>query len=372
MFLDWKDKRPLTMTWKASFAALFLTVAPFQFQFVYAQLFVPDLPAGSTYHLAFLTDGTTNGIQEFNEDYDAFVTSEIASDPLLSELEWKTLTTTIHRDAATHLVLRGPIYRLDGVLIADDERDLFDGTIDAPLNRTPSGATKNIKVWTGSGSNGRSIGCRSPGQASWECALGSPDPDSDIWAGDSSATNGAWISSGEERWTREFGLYAFSEELTVPDPPTVPGDFNEDGVINVADIDLLAEAIRGGSTDPKFDLNSSGAADMGDADILIIDLLNTYYGDANLDGEFNSADFVFTFIFGEYEDDIDGNSTWGEGDWNMDGDFNTSDLVFTFSKGGFEEGPRSAVSAVPEPASCVSFLCGIVSLLGFRTLRRRS
>lgn len=357
------------MTWKVSLTALLLTVVPLQF--VSAQLFVPDLPAGSVYHLAFLTNATTTGIPEFNEDYDAIAIAEVASNPDLSELEWKTLTTTVHRTASSHLDLDGPIYRLDGVLIADNERDLFDGSIDAPLNVTSTRQTKDIMVWTGSGRDGGSNGCRSPGQASWECALGSPDPDSDIWAGNSSATDRNWISESEQRWTRQYGLYAFSEALMVPEDPSVPGDFNEDGEINVADIDLLAAAIRSNSTDAKFDLNTSGVADIGDADILIVDLLDTYYGDSNLDGEFNSADFVFTFIFGEYEDAITGNSTWGEGDWNMDGDFNTSDLVFTFSKGGFEEGPRAAVSAVPEPTTCFSFVCGIGSLLGLGSLRRR-
>ena len=58
-------------------------------------------------------------------------------------------------------------------------------------------------------------------------------------------------------------------------------------------------------------------------------------GDSNQDGVFNSGDLVAVFTAGEYEDDIDGNSTFEEGDWNGDGDFNTADLVFAFQTGDY-------------------------------------
>ena len=58
-------------------------------------------------------------------------------------------------------------------------------------------------------------------------------------------------------------------------------------------------------------------------------------GDSNRDGVFNSSDLVAVFQAGEYEDDIDGNSTFEEGDWNNDGDFNSSDLVFAFKAGNY-------------------------------------
>ena len=59
-------------------------------------------------------------------------------------------------------------------------------------------------------------------------------------------------------------------------------------------------------------------------------------GDSNRDGRFDSADFVTVFIAGEYEDDIDGNSTFEEGDWNGDGDFTSADLVAAFIAGNYE------------------------------------
>ena len=61
----------------------------------------------------------------------------------------------------------------------------------------------------------------------------------------------------------------------------------------------------------------------------------TVIGDSNLDGLFDSSDLVTVFQSAEYEDDIDGNSTWAEGDWNGDGDFTTQDLVFAFQTASY-------------------------------------
>ena len=58
-------------------------------------------------------------------------------------------------------------------------------------------------------------------------------------------------------------------------------------------------------------------------------------GDSNGDGVFNSSDLVLVNQAGEYEDGIDGNSTFAEGDWNGDGDFDTADLVFAFIFGDY-------------------------------------
>ena len=54
-------------------------------------------------------------------------------------------------------------------------------------------------------------------------------------------------------------------------------------------------------------------------------------GDANLDGFFNSTDFVNIFAAAQYEDGIPGNSTWETGDWNGDSEFTSSDFVVAFA-----------------------------------------
>ncbi|MCA9218198.1 MAG: lamin tail domain-containing protein, partial [Planctomycetales bacterium] len=96
------------------------------------------------------------------------------------------------------------------------------------------------------------------------------------------------------------------------------GDLNSNTVLDVEDIDLLAAAIRTGDIDTA-DLNEDGVADQADHAFLIQERFKTNYGDANLDGVFNSTDLVAIFQAAEYEDAVPGNSTWAEGDWNGDG-----------------------------------------------------
>ncbi|MCA9172511.1 MAG: dockerin type I repeat-containing protein [Planctomycetales bacterium] len=99
--------------------------------------------------------------------------------------------------------------------------------------------------------------------------------------------------------------------------------------------------------------------------------MGTWFGDANLDGEFNSTDLVVVFQAGVYEDSVLLNAGWSTGDWNGDGEFNSSDLVTAFQTGGYGQGPRDAVaaSAVPEPSTCVALGLGISCAI--TAMRRR-
>jgi hypothetical protein len=147
------------------------------------------------------------------------------------------------------------------------------------------------------------------------------------------------------------------------------GDYNGNGTLDAADIDLLSAAVRGNSTDQQFDANGDGAINSADRTFWVNNLANTWMGDSNLDGEFNSSDFVFVFQAGQYEDAVSGNSTWATGDWNGDTEFNSGDFVEAFQAGGFEQGPRAAVAAVPEPSSLALLLLGALGTL--RVVRRR-
>ena len=150
--------------------------------------------------------------------------------------------------------------------------------------------------------------------------------------------------------------------------PTARGDFNGDGQLNDSDITSLNAAIRDGGNDAAFDLNGDQRVDADDRTEWVHRLRNTYFGDSNFDGEFNSSDFVFVFQAGQYEDDVAQNSTWASGDWNGDGDFDSGDFVTAFQDGGFELGPRPATQAVPEPTSLVWVL---IHLMILRVTARR-
>ncbi len=132
------------------------------------------------------------------------------------------------------------------------------------------------------------------------------------------------------------------------------GDFNGDQALTADDVDLLCGQIRSGDDAAEFDLTSDGQVDGQDLNEMIANIFNTTVGDSNLDGTFNSSDLVNIFRAGEYEDAIDGNSTWAEGDWNCDGEFDTSDLVAAFSAGGYNAAARGVDRA--DLASAVDWL----------------
>jgi hypothetical protein len=131
--------------------------------------------------------------------------------------------------------------------------------------------------------------------------------------------------------------------------PSLPGDFNSNGSLDVADIDALTQEVIQGTNTASFDLNSDGLVNGGDRTVWVQDLRQTWFGDANLDGEFNSTDLVDVLASGTYEADVD--STWGTGDFDGDARTNSGDLITALADGGYEIGPRPAPAAVPEPAS---------------------
>ena len=131
---------------------------------------------------------------------------------------------------------------------------------------------------------------------------------------------------------------------------TLPGDFDANGVLDVTDIDQLTAAAAAGD-DPKYDLTQDGLVNVVDVDLWVKQLKKTWIGDADVDGEFTSSDFVQVFAAGKYE--MPTAAVWSEGDWNGSGKFDSSDFVAAFADGGYEVGPRpvGAVSAVPEPTA---------------------
>ena len=159
-------------------------------------------------------------------------------------------------------------------------------------------------------------------------------------------------------WDMEY------EFTVVPRSTRIDGDLNYDSTVDMEDLDILNRNIAIGSTNSRLDLNDDDLNDLSDVHYWVTELKNTWIGDANLDGEFNSGDFVEVFTAGKYEtDEI---ARWSEGDWNSDERFDSSDFVVAFQGGGYEAGPRLATAAVPEPsanAMAIPFLCGLIRLV---------
>ncbi len=169
------------------------------------------------------------------------------------------------------------------------------------------------------------------------------------------------IADGTGRSLQRVSPTAFGNAATswiaasgTPGTPTldsIPGDLNGDGVANAADINALFVQMRSATPDLSFDLTGDGLVNEADRDELVLNLIGTTYGDANVDGIFNSSDFVHVFQIGEYEDAIDGNSTWEDGDWDGDADFTTADMVLAFQTGGYSAFASPELSLQVQPES---------------------
>ena len=111
------------------------------------------------------------------------------------------------------------------------------------------------------------------------------------------------------------------------------GDLDGDQIRSVADIDLLQDAIHAGTHARLFDLNGDGMVDREDLDELVSNILDTTYGDTDLNGIVNHTDFErLAANFGRSR------VSWADGDFDGDDDvdfrdFNLLSIHFMISSG---------------------------------------
>lgn len=110
------------------------------------------------------------------------------------------------------------------------------------------------------------------------------------------------------------------------------GDLNLDGAANSLDLDLWCQAFLAGVTDSRLDRNQDSVIDSSDFEFLLTQEIKRRWGDANLDGLFNSADLILIFQAGLYDQPLVGQATWSTGDWNCDGQFSSSDLILALQR----------------------------------------
>jgi hypothetical protein len=154
------------------------------------------------------------------------------------------------------------------------------------------------------------------------------------------------------------------------------GDFDAGGSLDVADVEALIDKIRGihrsksFSSGRMFDVNVDGRIDNDDLGYWVNDVKQTGFGDANLDGQFNSGDLIDVFQTSGFEDGIAGNATWSSGDWDADGEFTTSDLLLAFQEGVYEQNAVGSIHAVPEPSAIALSVAATIGAL--MLIRRRT
>ncbi len=170
-------------------------------------------------------------------------------------------------------------------------------------------------------------------------------------------------------------LYEYSQEqldeffLNLGGAPLL-GDFDASGVLDLPDVNMLNAEIAAGTNNEQFDVNEDNQVNSADLIVWVRDLRKTWFGDANLDGEFSSDDLVAVFATGKYE--LNEDATWDQGDWTGDLRFESGDLVAAFSDGGYEMGAKPAVRAVPEPSTIGLLILGFAGIAWRRRSANRS
>jgi hypothetical protein len=137
--------------------------------------------------------------------------------------------------------------------------------------------------------------------------------------------------------------------------------------LTAADLDDLTSQSASVTHPPAYDLNADSLVDAVDINVWVKDLFNSWIGDADLNGQFDSGDLVNVLASGTYEADVD--SVWSSGDFNGDGRTNSGDLVAALADGGYEAGPRAAAAAVPEPSSLSLLILAALCHAGLRARR---
>jgi hypothetical protein len=147
--------------------------------------------------------------------------------------------------------------------------------------------------------------------------------------------------------------------VTASSPSLIDGDFNDDGLYDCVDVNLLVDAVAHGGSVALYDLSGDGALSLADVDAWRMEAgevnlgVGRVYkvGDANLDSVVDGADFnlwnsnKFTAL-----------AAWCGGDFNADGfvdggDFNLWNAnKFTSADGGRSvEQPAIQIAAFEQP-----------------------
>ena len=159
------------------------------------------------------------------------------------------------------------------------------------------------------------------------------------------ARDWSWVTD------RPGSVYVF----TFPFP--IPVDFNDDGLCNDEDVDILRDAINSASSDPKFDVNGDSILNDDDFNHMILVNIATELGDSNLDWNVDAQDLANVRMnFGS-------SAGWASGNSNLDDTVDAADLAFVRTNFGFNNPFVSAAPLAPptpEPATIGMLATGLM------------
>ncbi len=184
----------------------------------------------------------------------------------------------------------------------------------------------------------------------WEIGAPKPSPQLEFELEQVDYTSGKSGLLFNENAPNDAGVFRWARASS---DPIIDGDLNFDGEFNATDIDEMFDNL--GSDDPLYDLNGDGDADNADVDFLVETSINTFYGDANVDGRVDAADLNAVGL--NWRDDISG---WANGDFNGDNTVDAADLNVLGLN--WQSGVPVAASPIPEPASMGLLLFGIIGI----------
>ena len=179
--------------------------------------------------------------------------------------------------------------------------------------------------------------------------------------------NGVWhvtIHDSSAGYPNTLYLSTFFGELyKVELSPRSLGDTNEDGTVDVRDIDELCDTVasRRRRYIPTFEMDGDGQISYSDVEAFLREV-GSVVGDANLDGMVDFGDFLsLSASFGK-------EGTWSNGDFTCDGSVDFSDFLSLSGKFGTAS-PRASHS-VPEPSTFwLASIAIVVAPLWTRQLR---
>ncbi len=184
------------------------------------------LSPGDKYRLAFLTSThLSSALSTDITTYNSFVQGVADAVPGLLSLgaTWNAIGSTLTVDARDNTGTNPsgagvPIYLLNDTKLADDNADLWDGTIDVALEITENGdVSVDGKVWSGTQPDGTAvIATASNGTGPLGNLIGTARAE----VGNVPHTVATWIEASDRPTSRtDFGIHAMSSVLTVvPEP----------------------------------------------------------------------------------------------------------------------------------------------------------
>ena len=185
-----------------------------------------------------MTGGTRDATAQAIGAYDTFVAGAASGVPALSLLDttWKCIgsagnrSTGLYTNADEHTLTRAtdpsvPVYRLDGLRVADGNAGLWDGSLANAIAIDESGSPRDTKVWTGT---------RQTGVRSGDWFLGDTGGGWVYYGLSTDATSG-WVENLGEQKTTPYSFYAISGILSVPPPDTRMLSFAWEDSIGVID-----------------------------------------------------------------------------------------------------------------------------------------